>query len=219
MWVGWVDVNGLEAWWVGGLMGGPLVSVDGLMGANTSVQTLVAKDCPGKYRHRRCLCLCLIFLLLLGIAVAVAVSAQVAYIVECPRGSLQNYYALAQQCQAETTTRTTRAGRSSSATTKTATTTVLITAETTIPPQKHGHNGRRRGLAYQLTNAMRNCKCKIPARVQPKDVAKGVSQVGGAWFLFWPGFNCPLKPRGTHTHRKHSHVARTKSQSTTKIMP
>jgi len=61
MWVGWVDVNGLEAWWVVGLMGGPLVSVDGLMGANTSVQTLVAKDCPGKYRHRRCLCLCLIF--------------------------------------------------------------------------------------------------------------------------------------------------------------
>lgn len=25
-------------------------SVNGLMGANTSVQTLVAKDCPGKYR-------------------------------------------------------------------------------------------------------------------------------------------------------------------------
>lgn len=116
----------------------------------------------------------------------------------------------------QTRTRNRARTRSSSATTKaTATTTVLITAETTIPPQKHGHNGQhsvgsgssrsgvewRQGLAYQLTNAMRNCKCKIPARLLAKDMARGwgESQVGG-------GLDSTVRLSRTETHTNSQHT-------------
>lgn len=115
------------------------------------------------------------------------------HIVECPRGSLQNYYAPAQQCQTEGNQAIPNRNRTrnSSATTMTTTTTVLITARTTRTTT---------GLAYQLTNAMRNCKCKIPARLQAKGYENGVAlggSVGGARQA-----STVRLSRGEHTHTR-----------------